>query len=95
MIRFGAGDAAIDMPLFAGDDFARISTCRGGGFWDRLMYSAEPSIPEASMFESVAILYYGKRATPILGYDIHWLITLMVLSIVFALLLKPVFKVHI
>lgn len=95
VIRFGAGDAAIDMPLFAGDDFARISTCRGGGFWDRLLYSAEPSIPEASMFESVRILYYDKRATPILGYDIHWLITLMVLSIVFALLLKPVFKVHI
>jgi uncharacterized membrane protein (DUF106 family) len=93
-LTFRAGHDSLDMPLTVGDGLRRISTIRGGGFWDRLLYSAEPSIPQSSVFESVQV-YYPARATPILGYDVHWLITLLVLSIVFALIVKPLVNVHI
>lgn len=93
-VTFGAGSDVVELPVHAGDGFMRISKLRGGPFFDRLLYSAEPSIPAASAFESVEV-FYPARSTPILGVDVHWLISLLVLSIVFALLFKPFFKVHI
>lgn len=91
---FGKGSDTIKMPLHVGTEFKRISKVRGGSFFSRLLYSAEPSIPEESVFESVEV-YYPSRSTPIFSLDIHWLITLLVLSIIFALLFKPFMKVHI
>lgn len=90
----GAGKEAIEMPIEAGERFSRISKLRGGTFFDRLLYSAEPSIPDSSPFASIEVMY-PSRSTPIFGFDVHWLITLLVLSIVFALVFKPFFKVHI
>lgn len=93
-LKFGSGSDVVEMPIEAGSHFSRISKVRGGSFFDRLLYSAEPSIPQSSAFESIEV-YYPARTTPILGYDVHWLISLLVLSIVFALVFKPLFKVHI
>lgn len=93
-IVFGAGDDTIELPVVAGDNFARLSKFRGGSFFQRLLYSAEQSIPASSAFASIEV-FYPKRSTPILGFDVHWLISLLVLSIVFALIFKPFFKVHI
>ncbi len=75
-------------------DLHRLSSLRGGHWLDRVLFSAEPSIPSDSIFEAVQIRYQ-RRSSPILGYDVHWLITLFVLSIVFALVFKPFMKVHI
>jgi hypothetical protein len=91
---FGKDDDQITLPLAVGDGFGRLSRFRGGGFWDRLLFSAESSIPDASAFESIEI-DYPARSTPIFGYDVHWLISLLVLSIIFALIFKPFMKVHI
>lgn len=91
---FGKGADAVDMPLRVGDGFVRVSRMRGGGFFDRLLYSAEPSIPKSSVFESIEV-DYPTRATLVFGWDVHWLLTLLVLSIVFALIFKPILKVNI
>ena len=93
-LAFGAGDDVVQVPLVVADGFERISAVRGGGFWDRLLYSAEPSIAPTSAFASIKI-HYPTRSTPIFGWDVHWLITLFVLSIVFALIFKPILKVNI
>lgn len=93
VLSFGAGADIVQMPLVVSEKFERVSKLMGGGFFDRLLYSAEDSIPESSIFESIEI-YYPARSTPIFGWDIHWLISLLVLSIVFALIFKPFFKVH-
>ena len=93
-LKLGAADDIVAMPLTTGASFSRISKMRGGGWFDRVLFSAEPSIPAASVFESVTI-HYPARSTPILGYDVHWLITLLVFSIVFAFVFKPILKVHI
>jgi uncharacterized membrane protein (DUF106 family) len=94
MLVFGEGADQVRMPLRVGGGFVRLSRFRGGAFSDRLLYSAEPSIDPASAFESIEV-YYPARSTPVFGLDVHWLITFFVLSIVFALLAKPVLKVHI
>lgn len=91
---FGDGADRIEMPLCAGAGFRRISTVRGGSLVGRLLYSTERSIPESSVFEAIRI-YYPKRSTPIFGLQVHWLITLLVLSIISALLFKPFTKTHI
>lgn len=91
---FGDGEDRVEMPLEVGDGFKRISSFRGGGFWDRLLYSAEPSIDDSSVFESIRIKYKA-RSTPVFGLNPHWLITFLVLSLVFALFFKPLLKVHI
>lgn len=93
-LQFGSGESVVEMPLIVGDTMPRISKLRGGSWLDRLLYSAEPSIPSGSVFESITV-HYPARATPIVGFDVHWLITLFVLSIVFALVAKPILKVHI
>jgi hypothetical protein len=91
---FGKGSDVVAVPVCVGDGFTRVSRLRGGSFFDRLLYSAEPSIPKASVFDSVEV-FYPLRSTPILGLDVHWLITLLVLSILFALVFKPILKVKI
>ncbi len=93
-LRIGPEEDRIDVLLAVGDGFQRLSAFRGGSFWDRLLYSAEPSIPASSIFESIQ-LRYQSRSTPIFGWDVHWLVTLFALSIVFALIFKPFLKVHI
>jgi len=94
LLGFGAGSDVVEMPLFVGDGFLRISRLKGGGFFDRLLYSGEDSIPESSIFESIEV-YYPTRSTLIFGWDVHWLVSLVVLSIIFALIFKPMLKVHI
>ncbi len=98
VLTFGTGEDRIRVPLSVGEGFERVSAISGGGFWDRLLFSSEPSFPASSIFESVRV-DYDARSTPICGWDVHWLITLLILSIIFALvfkvILKPFFKVHI
>lgn len=91
---FGSGGDKVEMPLVVGEAFARLSRLRGGGIIDRLLYSAESSIPSSSVFASIEV-YYPVRSTAIFGWDAHWLITLLILSIVFALICKPILKVNI
>jgi hypothetical protein len=92
-LAFGAGADRVELPLCVGGGLPRVGTLRGGTWLARVLYSAEPSIPSSSAFEALEIRY-PKRALPMLGVDVHWLISLLVLSIVFALLLRPLVKVH-
>lgn len=93
MLEFGDAENAVRMPLIIGEEFGPISSMRGGHWFDRLLYSGELSVPESSPIESIRIAY-PARSTPILGYDVHWLVTLFVLSIVFALIIKPFTRVQ-
>ncbi len=98
---FGQGSDTLELVVHVSDPaqtdadgFVRVSAVRGGTVLDRVLYSADPSIPESSIYESIQVRYQ-HRTTPILGYKVHWLLSLFVLSIVFALVFKPFMKVHI
>ena len=62
---------------------SRVST----GFVDQLLYPAEPPLPERSGLEAVAF-DYPERDVWFLFWRTHWIIVMLVLSIVFALILR-------
>jgi hypothetical protein len=64
------------------------------GFWDSLLYPGEAAIPPASLFSSVQVCY-APSLMKIFGYEVHWIIVYLVLSIFFGLALKGVCKVEI
>jgi hypothetical protein len=92
-LRLRDGASFVELPLVVGGGLPRLSSMRGGPWHERLLYSAESSLPATSRFESIRV-HYPPRATPILGCDVHWLLTLLVLSIVFAVIFKPILRVH-
>lgn len=100
-----AGDYPLDfgkdaaMPLVVGDRLTRIDRQRGGSVTDNLLFSSEAPLPETSPLTEIRVLY-PQRETRLLGLE-HlnvglpgWLLGLFVLSIVFALLYKPLVNVH-
>ncbi|MBN2447257.1 MAG: hypothetical protein JXO22_11050 [Phycisphaerae bacterium] len=93
-LRLDGGDSGVEMPLHVDNGFTRIGSRRGGGFWDRLLYSDQPGIPASCAFDKIQV-FYPTRSTPIFGVDVHWLISLLVLSIIFAFIYKPLLNVRI
>ena len=69
------------------------SPLRVRGFFDELLYPAEPPLPRGA-FESIAVTY-PEANVDVFGIEIHWMIVYFVLSIAFAFLLRGSFKVTI
>jgi len=57
------------------------------GFWNELLYPAEPPLPKESPVASIA-LAYPEDALSILGWPVNWLVAFFVLSVVFAFALR-------
>ncbi|MGH9319819.1 MAG: hypothetical protein ACRD21_12760 [Vicinamibacteria bacterium] len=75
------------------DEVRRRSPIRVRGFFDELLYPAEPPLPEGD-FESVTVTYPEANLS-IFGFELHWMIVYFVLSMAFAFLLRGTFKVTI
>ncbi len=81
--------------MVVAEGMAPVSTNRpGGGIWQQLLHPHERPLPASSPLASIHVRY-PSRSTPVFGLDVHWLISFFVLSIVFALLLKPVLRVQV
>lgn len=63
------------------------------GLWDQLLHPLEKPFDEASAVRAIDISL-PQRSTPFLGFDVHWLISFFVISMVVALLCKPFLKVQ-
>lgn len=82
--------------VIAKDDGALhfVSPMRPGtSFWDRLLYPGEPAYGANAPIQKISI-EYGSASTPLLGWDIHWTITFLIVSIIAALIAKPFLKVQ-
>ncbi len=64
-----------------------------GGWWDQLLYPIEAPYDAGAAVAAIDVSL-PERSTPILGLDVHWIISFVVLSMVFALLVKPIIKVQ-
>lgn len=93
------GDRVIEKRLAVDDGSSglqAISVMRpGSSLWDRVLHPAEPALDDGSGVRSITLYYDWARSTPLFGYDVHWLVTFLVGSIVFGLLARPVLKVQI
>ncbi len=86
----------VDMPIAVSDDGERLLrvTARrpGPGFWGRLLHPGEPGFAAADPLQRVTV-HYTRRATPLLGFDVPWWLTFLLVSMLAAVLVRPLVKV--
>jgi len=74
------------------DTAAARSPFRGAGIVNQLLYPAEPALPAASRFASIAVTYQ-PRSVRVFGQDVHWSVLFFGLSCAFTLALRRRFGV--
>jgi hypothetical protein len=76
------------------ESFTPVSVRRSGtGWWDRLLHPAEPALEEESPLRGI-VVHHQRRSTPVFGWDIPWWATLLIVSILAAILVRPLVKVQ-
>lgn len=76
-------------------DLQATSVVRPGpGLWDRVLHPGEPGFDEQSPVRSVELHYRRARATPIFGVDVPWWATVLLTSMLAALLARPIIGVR-
>ena len=75
--------------LVASDGIVRRSTLRGSTLFDQIYCPAEPPLESGSPFASITI-DYPETNVSLFGWEMHWIIAFLLLTIVFGfLLMKP------
>ena len=64
----------------------------GPGWVDRLAHPGEPAFASDDPVRGM-VIHHARRSTPLFGLDIPWWLTFVLVSILTALLLRPVVKV--
>ncbi len=90
-LRLTRAGEAIEKELVVGDPGARVSPLRTARWTDWLLYPAERGLAADDEVAAVS-LEYPPLESRLHGSD-WWLLTFFVVSMVFALIFKPVFKV--
>jgi hypothetical protein len=93
--KIGAQQIAKEVAI-ANDNaaFMPVSSRRAGpGWWDQILNPGEDSLAASSPIRSITI-YHEHRSTPIMGWDFPWWLTLIVVSIVAALVMRPFVRVQ-
>ena len=65
----------------------------GPGLWDRLLNPGEPGFAAGDSVRAV-VVHQPLRSTPIFGFDIPWWLTFLIVSILAALVVRPLVKVR-
>lgn len=97
MLRWQLGTELVEKTLAVGDDPSRlqaVSVRRPGCRWlDRLLHPGEPGFSADSPVRGIEV-QHSRRATPLLGINIPWWLTFLVVSMVAATLARPWLKVR-
>lgn len=98
-LRWRLGEVECDKRIEVRDrtaGLAPVSPLRPGpSFTDRLLYPAERAFGRSSPVESIRVSYpLPQRSTPIFGLPIPWWGTFLIVSIVAALVAKPILRVQ-
>ncbi len=93
--RLGSEQFTKQMALAAErESFCAVDVRRPGAeWWDRLLHPGEPGFAADSPVKA-AVVYYPRRSTPLLGLDLPWWLTFLIVSILAALLVRPLVKVN-
>jgi uncharacterized membrane protein (DUF106 family) len=93
LLRFNVAGTTLEKELVVGDGFQRVSAERLGSHWtSQILHPTERLLPHGSPVASIEIAYAGVHSY-IYGAN-WWILYFFVVSMVFALLFKPVFKVR-
>lgn len=94
-VRVAAAGESVAKVVCVGSDLPRISTVRlRGQFWERMLSSAEPALPENSPIDSISI-NYPDRNIMIAGYAMNWIWLFFILSMVAGFIFKELLGIKI
>ena len=92
-LRFTVAGMIVEKQLDVGDGFQRVSADRPASRWtSQILHPVESPLPADSPVQSIEIAYGGVRSW-VCGAN-WWLLYFFVVSMVSALLLKPILKVR-
>ncbi len=92
-LRFQVDDAALEKEVVVSDAFERVSAMLPGSRWtQQLLHPAEPRVSSNSPVRSIEIMYPHVESW-IYGAD-YWIVYFLVISMVTALIFRPLFKVR-
>lgn len=95
VLKITAAGTTLEKEIAVSNSLAQVSPQRlRDGFWLRLYYPYESALPAGSPITEVRITNYPNRQIKILGVEMHWIIILLVASILFGFALKKPFKVE-
>ncbi|MCA9252992.1 MAG: hypothetical protein KDA54_17830 [Phycisphaerales bacterium] len=92
------GDEASKEIQVSDNRYARISPVRAGAdILDQAIYPAEKAASSGDTIQRIELdlVNFPKNETPIFGFNVHWVISFLVISIIAALIIKPILKVRI
>lgn len=90
-LKVRLGEEIFTKSVTSSSRIVRRSPVRVAGFFNQLLYPAEPPLPGGGI-ESITVTY-PSRGVRVLGHDVHWLVVFLALSTVFALALRAPLKV--
>ena len=90
-----ASEQTFSKRVVVGSGMPRLSLERlRGKFWERLFYSAEPSLPENNLIEAIAV-QYPAREIAFAGIEWNWIWLFFVLSLAAGFLFKSILGIEI
>ncbi len=93
VLKFHVGDAIVEKELVVSDGFARVSPTRAKTDWTtQLLQPVEPALPETGSVRSIHIDYPSVDSW-VYGSD-YWIVHLFVVSMLVALVFRPIFGVR-
>jgi hypothetical protein len=96
-LRWQLGSTDVEKEIVVSDGsttLEKVSVRRPGlSIADRLLNPGESAFDATSPVSAIEI-HYPRRATPVLGWRVPWWLTFFVVSILFALIMQPIFKVR-
>jgi len=73
----------------------RLSPIRlRGRFWERMLSSAEPALPDGSLIQSISV-DYPERNIQLLGMQWNWIVLFFAVSLVAGFIFKSIFGIQI
>ena len=92
-LQITVGEATLEKELVVGNHFQRVSPVRPGRSWtSQLLYPVEPALQRKLPAASVEVVYPGRESW-IYGAN-YWVVYFFVVSMVVAIVLRPVFNVR-
>ena len=90
----GAGQPA-SKQVTVSEGLARVSPIRlRDSFWERILSSAEPALPNDSLIQSIAITYPPRNVT-LAGWKFNWIVLFFVISLVAGFIFKTVLRIQV
>lgn len=97
VLQWQMGDYVIEKDIAVTDrpgQLVAVSSRRPGRDWfDQIIHPGEASYPADAPVASVDV-HYVPRATRVLGYDVPWWLTFLIVSCLSAYLVRPLVKVQ-